>query len=45
MPIPHTMSSLSQASGIPTGAQLDNRRIAAALIDLVLPLAMVAASS
>ncbi len=38
------MSSHAQTPGVPTGPHLDNRRIAAALIDLGVPLAMVAAA-
>ena len=34
------MVSLAQAPGVPTGPQFDNRRIAAALIDLGVPLAI-----
>ena len=38
------MAALAKTSPVPTGPQLDNRRVAAALIDLVIPLAGVAAA-
>ena len=38
------MAALAKTSPVPTGPQLDNRRVAAALIDLLIPLAGVAAA-